>query len=233
MRQTLAEAAALLGRVRPLPVDALAHAAPRGDGHSVLVLPALLRGDGYTASMRAFLTAIGYVAHGWQLGVNLGPTRRLLDGAADRLIGLTDANGPVSLLGFSMGGLFARWLAMRMPARVQQVITVCSPMQEPAKNFWLPLDTLPQLWSGVDLRQLAAEIAQPLPVPGTFLFSRDDGIVNGAACQDPDAAADNVEIGGRHVLIARNPEVMAIVADRLARQIARSAGGGGSTLGHI
>jgi hypothetical protein len=220
LRQTLAEAVALVRRVTKPSLDTLVHdEAPAGDDHAVLVLPALLRGDGYTASVRQFLTGIGYAAFGWQLGVNIGPTKRLLDGAVGRLIALSDLHGPISLLGFSMGGLFARWLSQRLPDRVRQVITVCSPIHEPAKNFWLPVAPLIGHWPHVDLVELAEEIARPLQVPGTFLFGRDDGIVNCAACQDASAEAENIEISGPHVLIAQSPEVMAVVARRLARAI--------------
>src|SRR5208337_3252561 len=130
------------------------------------------------------------------------------DGAADRLIKLSDDHGPLSIVGFSMGGLFARWLSLRLPDRVRQVITVCSPIHQPARNFWLPLGPFLGLWPGVDLAKLADEIGQPLPVPGAFLFSRDDGLVNYAACRDAHATPeDNIEISGPHVLIARNPEM--------------------------
>jgi pimeloyl-ACP methyl ester carboxylesterase len=148
--------------------------------------------------------------------MNIGPVKRLLDGAAERLAELASRHGPVSLVGSSMGGLFARWLALRMPDHVRQVITVCSPIHEPQRNFWLPLH--PGLWPGVDLRKLTDEIAQPLPVGGTFLFSRDDGLVNWEACWDASVPPeDNVEISGPHVLIVRNPQVMTILAERLAR----------------
>jgi pimeloyl-ACP methyl ester carboxylesterase len=223
LRQTLSEAIALVRRVTKPASDTLAQEEPAGDGHAVLVLPALLRGDGYTTSVRQFLTAIGYAAFGWELGVNIGPVKRLLDGASDRLIALSDRHGPISLVGFSMGGLFARWLSLHLPERVRQVITVCSPIYEPAKNFWLPVDSLIRLWPDVDLEGLAQEIARPLDVPGTFLFSPDNGIVNCAACRDAAAGEDNIEISGPHVLIAQSPEVMAIVACRLARQFAASA----------
>jgi esterase/lipase len=145
LRRTAIEFAALVWPTPILPVDSFTAGAPAGDGHAVLVLPASLRGDPYTESVRRFLTAIGYSAHGWNLGLTIGPTRRLLDGAADRLIGLSDQYGPVSLVGFSMGGLFARWLSLRMPARVRQVITVGSPIQAPARNFFLPLEPILRL----------------------------------------------------------------------------------------
>jgi pimeloyl-ACP methyl ester carboxylesterase len=210
---------ALISRPTRFPLDQIEAMAPKGDGHAVLVLPALICRDRYTVRVRRFLTAIGYSAHGWNLGVNIGPTQRLLDGAAARLIELSDEHGPLSIVGFSMGGLFARWLALRMPDRVRQVFTVCSPIHEPARNFWLPLHPFLGQWPGVDLRKLMDEVAQPLPVGGTFLFSRDDGLVNFAACLDASAPPlDNIEIGGPHVLIARNPQVMTILAERLARR---------------
>jgi hypothetical protein len=68
----------------------------------------LLRGDGYTQHVRDLLNALGYTSCGWQLGINVGPTRRLLDGSAERLIEISDRHGPASIVGFSMGGLFAR-----------------------------------------------------------------------------------------------------------------------------
>ena len=217
-RLTVAEAVALIRPTPKPPMREIVASAPRGDGHSVLVLPSLARGDPYTAQVREFLTAIGYSAHRWHLGVNVGPTRRLLDGAADLLTELFDRDGKVSIVGFSMGGLFARWLCHRMPDRVRQIITVCSPIRDPARNFWIPLTPILGLWPGVDLRQLADEVARPLPVPGTFLFSRDDGLVNSDACRDTSASPDdNIEIGGPHVLIAQSQETMAILAQRLAR----------------
>jgi hypothetical protein len=221
LRRTIAEAAALISPPARPPIDSLLTGVPRGDGHAVLVLPALLRGDRYTSYMRRFLTTIGYVSHGWNLGVDIGPTRRLLNGVADRLVKLSDQHGRLSIVGFSMGGLFARWLSLHMPERIRQVITVCSPIDQPARNFWLPLGPFLGLWPGVDLSKLTEEIAQSLPVPGTFLFSRDDGLVNYAACRDAHAAPeDNIEINGPHVLIARNPQVLMIVAHRLARNLA-------------
>ena len=98
---------ALIGPAPKFSFDQFAAVAPKGDGHTVLVLPGFRRDDRYTARVRLFLTSIGYSAHGWNLGVNIGPTKRLLDGAAERLVELSNECGAVSLVGFSMGGLFA------------------------------------------------------------------------------------------------------------------------------
>ncbi len=210
---------ALISPAPIVPMAALLAAAPRGDGHAVLALPGWLCGDSYTAIVRDYLNALGYSAHAWDLGANIGPTRRMLRGAADRLIELSDQHGPVSILGFSMGGLFARWLSFQMPDRVRQIITVCSPIHEPARNFCLPLDPLLSMWRSVDLAKLAREIARPVPVPGTYLFSDADGVVTSTACFDTSALPeDNIEIGGPHMLIPQNPKMMAILAERLARR---------------
>lgn len=217
LRLTLAEGIALIWPAPKPDLASLLATAPRGDGHSVLVLPALARGDPYTARFRGFLSSLGYAVHGWNLGINVGPTRRLLDGAADRLLALCRTSGPVSIVGFSLGGLFARWLALRSPEQVRQVISVCSPIHEPARNFWLPLQPALGLWRGHDLRSLAEEVARPLPVPRTVLYSRSDGLVSWPSCLDTACPEDCIEIAGPHVLIAGNAQVMGVVAERLAR----------------
>ncbi|HUD24580.1 MAG TPA: alpha/beta hydrolase [Burkholderiaceae bacterium] len=191
----------------------------RGDGHGVLVLPASFRSDRQTARLRAFLGGLGYAAYGWDLGVDLGPTAPMVRGTAERLAELAARHGAVSLVGFSMGGLFARLLAARDPAQVRQVITVCSPIVEPARSVWIPLEPVLGLWPGVDLRALAAEIAAPPPVPSTCIYSRDDGIVRWTHCLDPSASSDdNIEVSGRHVTMPHNAQVVRILAARLARR---------------
>lgn len=214
----LAEIAAL---ARPSPWPDAASitqgALPRGDGHAVLVLPASLRSDRQTEALRAFLSGMGYAAYGWGLGVNLGPTGPVLAGLCRRLAQLHEQHGAVSLIGFSMGGLLARLLAARHPQRTRQVISVCSPIREPARSVWLPLEPLLGLWPGPDLRALSAEVGAPLAVASTCIYSRDDGIVRWTHCRDETAAcADNVEVSGCHITMPHNPAVLRILAVRLA-----------------
>jgi len=215
LRRTLAEPIALIRPAPAIALDELVAQAPSGDRRAVLVLPPLGRGDAVTATVRTFLARVGYRAYGWGLGVNVGPTQRLLEGSAALLAQLCASHGPVSLLGFSLGGLFARWLALHSPGSVREVITVCSPINDPAAAFWLPLAPFLGLWPGYDLRILAEEVRQPLPMSRTILFSRDDGIVNWRSCVDASCPGDCFEISGPHTLIARNPQVMRIVAARL------------------
>src|SRR5690242_18455948 len=99
LRQTLAEAVALLSPTPTSQIDQLVARVPHGDGHAVLVLPALLRGDRYTEQARTFLTEIGYATYGWDLGINIGPAKRLLDGSLQRLRQVAEQHGPVSVVG--------------------------------------------------------------------------------------------------------------------------------------
>ena len=90
--------------------------APRGDGHPVLVLPGLLAGDFSTLPLRRFLRAIGHDARGWGLGVNLGPNDALRGRLDHLLLAARSARGQrVSLVGWSLGGIYARELARGIP----------------------------------------------------------------------------------------------------------------------
>ena len=125
------------GPEEQLPDGPLRHAAAAVG--PVLVLPGLGRGDSQTLRLRRHLIGVGFDAPGWGLGVDIGPTRRVLDRLDALLQATADADGLVNLVGLSMGGLFTRWMAQRRPALTRQVITVCSPFRVPLDSFFLPL----------------------------------------------------------------------------------------------
>lgn len=215
LRRTAREAIAFLTPSPALSVDGLLP----GDGRTLLLLPGWFRGDGHTLGLRTALTKLGYNALGWDLGVNFGPTRHLMDGAMDQLTKLADAHGPISLIGFSMGGLFVRWLSRTRPDCVREVITVGSPIRDPMHSFWLPIAPFASAWRGVDLAKLLDQVSGPLRVPVTALFTPDDGLVDPAACYDVFAGKDNnLAFRGGHVVMASNQEVLTILAQRLGSQ---------------
>jgi pimeloyl-ACP methyl ester carboxylesterase len=113
--------------------------APRGDGHPVLVLPGLIASDVSTRPLRAFLRNRGYAASGWRQGRNLGLRPGVQHAMIDLLEEMNDIHGrKVSLVGWSLGGLYARQLAKMMPERVRSVITLGSPFAGPPRstNAW-------------------------------------------------------------------------------------------------
>src|ERR1700757_4559962 len=102
--------------------------APHGDGHPVLVLPGLVASDMSTRPLRAFLNNRGYVASGWREGRKFGLRDGVREAMVDLVEELNDSHGrKVSLVGWSLGGLYARQLAKMMPERVRAVITLGSP----------------------------------------------------------------------------------------------------------
>jgi pimeloyl-ACP methyl ester carboxylesterase len=193
--------------------------APGGDGHPVLVLPGLAASDVSTRPLRAFLRDRGYRAHGWKLGRNLGPRTGVETSMQARLAELHARYGrKVSVIGWSLGGVYARELARRAPAQVRSVITLGSPFAgEPrASNAW----QLYELASGrrADDWPERERMKEAPPVPATAIFSRSDGIVAWQGCLEREGpASENIEVEGSHSGLGHNPVVLYAIADRLAQ----------------
>jgi len=195
--------------------------APRGDGHPVLVLPGLVQSDRSTLPLRTFLKARGHDVHAWTLGINTGRPALVEDRLLPQLRALHARSGrAVSVVGWSMGGLFARELAKRAPEAVRQVITLGSPFAGDAKasNAW----RLYQLLSGQRAGDpaIAARFAGPLPVATSAIYSRIDGIVAWRCCINDTAGtapAENIEVRSTHFGLGHHPAVLWALADRLAQ----------------
>jgi pimeloyl-ACP methyl ester carboxylesterase len=196
--------------------------APRGEPHPVLVLPGLLATDSSTAVLRRWIDRLGYPVVGWELGRNRGPTRRVVDGlpmAVDRLA--SRYGQPVSVVGWSLGGIFARRLALRLPDQIRQVISLGSPFGAPNRYD----GTLGARTYQRYARRHVADRIHPddeasrheLPVPSTSVYSRWDGIVDWRACLQPTGPrSENIEVRASHLGLGHHPAVLWIVADRLA-----------------
>ena len=195
--------------------------APRGDGHPVLALPGFLASDLSMAPMRRYLTELGYEAHAWQMGRNLGGIARLRVALRERLAEIHASSGrKVSLVGWSLGGVYARDLALHAPDMVRCVVTLGSPFANDvrATNATRLYEALSGEVVGGD-PELVDAIGGDLPVPTTSIYSRADGVVNWHTCLlRPSATAENVEVYlASHVGLGVNPAVLWAVADRLAQ----------------
>ena len=174
---------------------------PRGDGHCVLVIPGWLAGDRSTLPLRRYLTALGYDVHGWGQGVNRGRAAINVDGLQRRLAELARTSaGPVSVIGWSLGGYYAVALARRCPTHVRQVITLGSPttLRRTVTNTGRPK-------------------AGPLQVPVTAVHSRSDPIVAWRPSLVRTAPSrQDIRVHGSHLGLGHNPAVLYVIADRLA-----------------
>ena len=196
--------------------------APRGDGHPVLALPGFLASDLSMAPLRRYLTELGYDAHAWQMGRNLGGLLKMRAALRERLAAIHAATGrKVSLVGWSLGGVYARDLALHAPDMVRYVVTLGSPFANDvrATNATKLYEALSGETVGDDPEFLEA-IAGDLPMPATSIFSRADGVVNWRTCLlRPSAAAENIEVYlASHVGLGVNPAALWAVADRLAQR---------------
>lgn len=193
--------------------------AAAGDGHPVLVLPGLSADDSTTRPLRAFLRDRGWRAHGWKLGPNHGPRAGVEEKMAERLAELHQRyRRKVSLVGWSLGGVFARELARRAPESIRTVITLGSPFAgEPrASNAWRLYEMLSGRSAGdwPEREQMKA----PPPVPTTAIFSRSDGVVAWQGCMEREGThAENIEIESSHCGLGHHPVALYAIADRLAQ----------------
>jgi pimeloyl-ACP methyl ester carboxylesterase len=195
--------------------------AGRGDRHPVLVLPGFTASDRSTEPLRWFLRGQGYWVHGWQLGRNLGPTERTLEGLSSRLQELHDRHGrPVSVIGWSLGGIYARMLAHNHPELVRQVITLGSPfrMQQGDHSHAEALWQVLAPGFPPDLDALFDSVT-PLPVPSTAIYSKTDGVVAWYTCIETlGPRRESIEVRGSHMGLGVHPAALWAVADRLAQR---------------
>ena len=193
--------------------------APRGDGHPVLVLPGLAASDTSTRPLRTYLKDQGWAAHGWKLGPNHGPRPGAEAKMQARLAELHERYGrKVSLIGWSLGGIFAREMARRAPDQVRGVITLGSPFAgaPKASNAWKLYERASR--QGVEDWPHRERMKAPPPVPATAIYSRSDGIVAWQGCREREGAlSENIEVEGSHCGLGHNPAVLYAICDRLAQ----------------
>jgi pimeloyl-ACP methyl ester carboxylesterase len=197
--------------------------APRGDGHPVLVLPGYAASDASTWVLREFLSGIGYRAFPWGLGRNQGGLKGDLGSRlALRLDDIAQqADSPVSLVGWSLGGVYARVLAKRFPTKVRQVITLGSPFAgSPTATslYRVYQQTGHPRAETIRTAPRDAFAGEPLTgIPSTAIYSRSDGVVAWQiAREQPGPLSENIEVVSSHVGLGIHPAVLYAVADRLA-----------------
>ena len=190
---------------------------PRGDGHPVIVFPGLGASELSTRALRSYLSQLGYATHDWGLGRNR-PRDGLLDACRERVLDIAGRHGgKVSLVGWSLGGVYARELAKQLPAQTRCVVTLGSPFSghvratNAARAY--------ELYSGRPLRhdaERAERLKRAPSVPTTSIYSKSDGVVAWQCSLNEDAPhTENIEIHASHLGLGVNPLALYAVADRL------------------
>jgi pimeloyl-ACP methyl ester carboxylesterase len=194
--------------------------APKGDGHPVIVYPGLVASDMSTLPMRTFLRERGFDARGWELKRNYGPKEGVLQQSIERVLETRRKSGRrVSLVGWSLGGVYAREIAKLLPGDVRCVITMGTPFtgSPKATNAW----RIYELVSGHKFEDTDdwEEIRTPPPVPTTSIFSRTDGVVAWqCSLQEQGRISESIELTASHLGLGLHPAVWYAVADRLAQR---------------
>lgn len=193
-----------------------------GDSDLVLVIPGFLGDDNYTAHFRDWLRNAGFHTTGWKLGRNTGPGGDTLDVLKELIESQADKAGePISLIGHSLGGIYARELAKMMPQNVKQVITVGTPIKSDPVEGLSPVSRLFEAFNpgSSDHWSHHARIWEAPTVPTSSLFSYSDGIVHWRRSVQDGGHDDieNIAVMGSHTGMLSNASVWHVIANRLSQ----------------
>jgi pimeloyl-ACP methyl ester carboxylesterase len=197
---------------------------PKGDGHPVVIFPGLAAERQSLAPLEKFCNALGYAAYDWGRGVNTGPHSDVdgwIDELAQHVRELTSMHRRrISLIGWSLGGIYAREVAKKLHRQVRQVITLGTPSGDALElNHASWLYRLVNGGGPLLNEALMLRLRTAPPVPTTSIFSRSDGIVGWQACLQDGTRNDleNIEVRGSHCGLGWNSEVLEIIAGRLSQ----------------
>lgn len=216
----LAEVRALVEAASLVPTAPWLLNAPQGDGHHVIVIPPFGAGDVFTTVLRRYLRQRGYHVHRWGRREVLG-LHRLVTVALARLAEIrAESQAKVTIIGHSLGGIYAREIARAAPEEVRAVITVGSPFAGDLKSNYVwpmyeavtgtPIDTIPT--------RFLERMNEPPGVPATAIYSKTDGVAAWACCVEHETpTTENIEVYGSHIGLLHNPMVLYLIAERLAQ----------------
>ncbi|MEO0461096.1 MAG: alpha/beta hydrolase [Myxococcota bacterium] len=211
------ELRAVLEAAALLPAAPLLLSQPRGDGHRVIVFPGFLFGDRSTWALRMYLRALGYDAVTWGLGANRGrperDAKRVVQALRDE-----DTDNSFSVIGWSLGGVVARLVAMALPSRTRQVITMGTPV-EGGPKYTATANVFARR-NGLDLDAFEHHVhkrnSEGLKPPITAIYSKSDAVVGWQAAIDRyNPQAQHRRIIGSHLGLGLNPLVFLTVARTL------------------
>ena len=205
-------------------------AAPRGDGHPVLLLPGFMADEYSLVALKVFLRHLGYDVQTWGFGRNVGFQRLHVQALEQKIRHLHHRSGrTVSLVGWSLGGLFALHSTYAAPECVRAVVTLGSPLSvdqhgSKSPSFVKAMYRLVAHPMGPNAHAMLPSArkmrqGQMPQVPISCLYSMGDGVVppQEATIGGDPAIHENIRVLGSHTGLGFNAMVLCIVADRLAQ----------------
>jgi pimeloyl-ACP methyl ester carboxylesterase len=202
--------------------------APHGDGHPVLLVPGFVGDSGSMAGLKLYLRNRGYAVDDWGLGRNVGFQRKHARALEQKVRFLHHRHGrKVSLVGWSLGGVFALFAAHQVPDCVRSVVTLGSPVSsDPQRSdtsavvralYRLVAHPMGPVAHAAHLD--ARRLSRPPPLPVSCLYSETDGVVppHEATIDGDPAMHENIRVPGSHVGLGFNALVLWIVAERLSQ----------------
>lgn len=193
--------------------------APRGNGAPVLLLPGFMGSDRFMQPLSDKLSAAGYKPYGWDQGINTGITPDLVSALQKRLetIAQDHPGQKVALVGYSLGGVYARELARRNPDLVSQVITLGAPFALTDGNGTLD-PTLGRTFNAFHAdTNMDGDTRSPLPVPTTSVFGTQDRIVNWrASLNGKNNLTENIPVAAGHWSLTKDARAAEVILHRLA-----------------
>ncbi len=205
----------------PLAKRLLLQSMPTGNGHGVMVIPGFMSEDDFNQPLVGFLRELDYNACGWGQGRNLGPGSFSKTQMEADLAGMAAAgDGRVSLIGHSLGGIYAREVARMQPDTVDQVITLGTPFGEGRDTGSNASRLYDSLNPGARNNPRQADLNIPPPVPTTAIYTKADGVVNWRTSlqQGLYPHVHNIEVLGSHIGLTVNPLVWYWVSHKLGYQ---------------
>jgi pimeloyl-ACP methyl ester carboxylesterase len=199
---------------------------PRGDGRGVLVLPGFMGNDEYLRPLRGWLQRIGYDAHASGIVFNVGTPSSLIAHVLRRAEFVAGNTGSrLTLIGHSLGGIFARAVAVMRPDLVSDVIALGSPLHGDPRAASHPLvaslgNVLMTERIGMRandaLEAALLDVVLPDGVRICCFYSRGDAVVDWRSCIDGDPRTQSIEVHGTHCGLVWNREVYQKLAVLLA-----------------
>jgi pimeloyl-ACP methyl ester carboxylesterase len=169
------------------------------NGPPALVIPGFIAGDRTTMELRRALAEAGFRVHPWRQGINMGARADTLE-RLKRAVDLCGHDQPMLIVGWSLGGLYARELARAEPERVRAVVTMGSPIWGDRRRFtnvWKLYERI--AGHPVDDPPIPDSPEKP-PVPTLAIWSRRDGIVAAASARGTAETRDQaVEVNTTHM----------------------------------